>query len=54
MTMDLETFLIIAATVVIHLIGIGLFLVWMAAGQPMSMQELKTWWEKLHILPGRR
>jgi hypothetical protein len=53
MTMNPETFLLIAATVVIHLIGIGLFLVWMAAGQPMSMHELKTWWKKLRILPGR-
>jgi hypothetical protein len=50
-TSSWETFLIIA--VAIHLIGIGLFFVWMAAGQPIPVQELKTWWTKVRILPVR-
>jgi L-asparagine transporter-like permease len=49
--MDLQTFLMIAVTVVIHLIGIGLFIVWLAAGKPMSAQELKAWWKKVRFLP---
>jgi hypothetical protein len=52
-SMDPETFVIIATTVVIHLIGIGLFIVWLAAGKPMSVQALKTWWKNVHFLPGR-
>jgi hypothetical protein len=49
--MDVATLLIIAATVVIHLIGIGLFLVWFAAGRPMSVEALRRWWKEVEFLP---
>jgi L-asparagine transporter-like permease len=50
-SMDLPTFLIIATTVVIHLIGIGLFIVYLAAGKPTSVQQLKAWWKNVRFLP---
>lgn len=51
--MDIETVLIIAFTVVIHLIGIGLFVVWLAAGKPMSVQEVKDRLKRVRFLPKR-
>ena len=49
--MDIATLTAIVITVVIHLIGIGLFLVWFAAGRPMSRKALGAWWKNVHILP---
>ena len=49
--MDLGTLILIAITVVIHLIGIGVFLFWFAIGRPMSKQQLEGWWRGVHFLP---
>ena len=49
--MDLGTLIPIVITVVIHLIGIGIFLVWFAAGRPMSRRQLQRWWKDVHFLP---
>lgn len=40
--MDPGSLIIIAITVVIHFIGIGLFLVWLVIGKPTSWAALKN------------
>ena len=49
--MDLGTLIPIVITGVIHLIGIGIFLVWFATGRPMSKQQFQHWWKDVHFLP---
>ena len=49
--MDLVNLIPIVITIVIHLIGIGIFLVWFAAGRPMSKEQLQHWWNDIHFLP---
>jgi hypothetical protein len=49
--MDFATFTITVATVIIHALGIGGFLVWFAAGRPMSKRELQRWWKEVHFIP---
>ncbi len=51
--MDIQTIFIIAVTVVVHAIGIGLFLVWLVLGKPMSAAEAKAKWRRTRILPWR-
>jgi hypothetical protein len=46
----LQTFVVIAITVVIHLIGIGVFLVWFAAGRPISRKAFETRWRNVHLI----
>lgn len=50
--MDFQTLFIIAATTVIHFIGIGLFVFWLAIGKPMSAPEWERWWKRVHFLRG--
>ena len=49
--MDLGTLIPIVITVIIHVIGIGIFLVWFAAGRPMSKQQFDLWWKDVHFFP---
>jgi L-asparagine transporter-like permease len=49
--MDLSTLIPIVITVIIHVIGIGIFLVWFAAGRPMSKQQFQRWWKDVQFLP---
>ena len=49
--MDLGTLIPIVITAVIHLIGIGAFLIWFAAGRPISKQQLQRWWKDVHFFP---
>ena len=49
--MELGTIIAIVITVVVHLIGIGGFLVWFAAGFPLSIEQFQRWWNDVHFLP---
>jgi len=49
--MNAATLMVIATTVMIHLIGISLFLVWMVAGRPMSVDQLRDWWKSVELIP---
>ena len=49
--MDVWTLIPIVTTVIIHVIGIGIFLVWFAAGRPMSKRQFDVWWKEVRILP---
>ena len=49
--MSIESMVIIGFTAAIHLVGIGAFIAWMAAGYPMSLDQLKAKWKQTRILP---
>lgn len=47
--MSTTTIIIIGITAGIHVIGLGLLLLWMAAGFPMSKDKLKLWLDEQHL-----
>ena len=51
--MNLINLVPIIITVIVHLIGIGLFLVWFAIGKPMTKQQFQRQWERIHLVPAR-
>lgn len=51
--MSIATIIIIGITAGIHVIGLGLFFIWMAAGSPMSVVQFRKWLKK-QFLPFRK
>lgn len=47
--MSTATVIIIVITAGIHVIGLGVFFVWMAAGSPMSVEKFKDWLNEQHL-----
>jgi flagellar basal body-associated protein FliL len=47
--MPSSTIIIIVITAAIHVIGLGVFFVWMAAGSPMSMEKFESWLNRQHL-----
>jgi hypothetical protein len=46
-----EALVLLLITGGIHAMGIGAFLLWMAAGHPTSLVEFKLWFKKQRFLP---
>lgn len=49
--MSIDTIIIVSITAGIHIVGFGVFLLWMAAGSPMSIAEFSDWLKKRFLAP---
>jgi flagellar basal body-associated protein FliL len=49
--MSTETILILIITGGVHLLGIGIFILWMMSGYPLSFEAFRKNVKKVHFLP---
>jgi flagellar basal body-associated protein FliL len=49
--MSNETIVILIITGGVHLLGIGIFIMWMMSGYPLSLEDFRKNVKKVHFLP---